>query len=89
MYHVSHFNEHNIFVDIDNAIRNSFVKNIKDIAMEAFISQWRTEVNSDIGPSGRGRNKLRTYCTFKKDFKTENYCKMILPLRQRSAFAKF
>ena len=40
-------------------------------------------------PSGRGRNKLRTYRLFKDAFETEPYCKLILPLRHRSAFTKF
>ena len=44
---------------------------------------------SVVGPSGRGRNKLRTYSTFKNEYKTENYCKLIIPLRHRAALAKF
>ena len=28
--------------------------------------------------SGRGRNKLRTYTTFKEEFTVEQYCRMIV-----------
>jgi hypothetical protein len=57
--------------------------------MGDFISSWRMNVNSVVGPSGRGRNKLRTYSTLKNDFETESYCKIIMPPRHRAAFAKF
>jgi hypothetical protein len=84
-----YFAEHNLNVNLNTPIRHGFVKRVNDAAMEAFISAWRMDVNSIVGPSGRGRNKLRTYRTFKKDYGTEQYCKLILPPRHRAAFAKF
>ena len=39
--------------------------------------------------SGRGRNKLRTYTTFKEEFTVEQNCCMILSSLHRDAFCKF
>ena len=36
--------------------------------------------------SGRGRNKLRTYTTFKEEFTVEQYCRMIVSPLHRAAF---
>ena len=36
-----------------------------------------------------GQNKLRTYRLMKREYKTQNYCLSCLPLKHRSAFAKF
>jgi hypothetical protein len=82
-------NDHDIHENFNTPISPGFVKIVQNKAMLDFISDWRRHVNSLVGPSGRGRNKLRTYCTFKTEFKTENYCKIILPIRHRTAFAKF
>ena len=41
------------------------------------------------GTSRKGRNKLRIYKTFKHEFKTEEYCKLILLPSHRSALCKF
>ena len=51
--------------------------------------QWSGRINSEIGLSGRGRNKLRIYKLIKTRFAAENYCKLILPPRHRTAFNKF
>ncbi|XP_052256259.1 uncharacterized protein LOC127861632 isoform X1 [Dreissena polymorpha] len=54
-----------------------------------FKSDWKDTVLQPNAIRGNGRNKLRTYCQFKNEYCTEEYCKMILPYRHRSAFAKF
>ena len=46
-------------------------------------------VNSDRGISERGGNKFRKYQLFKTRCETELYCKIIMPFRHMSAFAKF
>ena len=46
-------------------------------------------MHNPVGPSGRGGNKLRTYALFKTVFEAETYCKKLLSLRHRAAFAKF
>ena len=53
-----------------------------------YMSCWVNTVNTDLGQR-QGRNKLRTYKLFKKTYNTEPYCKVILPLKHRAAFAKF
>ena len=54
-----------------------------------FKTDWLNKINASNGPSGRGRNKLRTYCTFKQDYGVEKYCKYIMPKNHRSALCKF
>lgn len=46
-------------------------------------------LNTDSSRRGNCGNKLRTYKLFKTGFKVEEYCKILLPLNHRSAFAKF
>lgn len=36
-------------------------------------------INASQGTSGRGGNKIRTYCMFKDEFCVEKYCSMVLP----------
>ena len=54
-----------------------------------YISDWKANVTQISSVNGSGRNKLRTYKLYKSEFITEQYCKMVLPLKHRSAFAKF
>ncbi len=63
--------------------------NVTEAMLRIYINDWKTCVNRIAGTRDRGLNKLRTYRIFKSEFKTEDYCKMILPLSHRSAFAKF
>ena len=53
------------------------------------IADWSDAVNRPSRINGNGRNKIRTYSTFKSDCCIETYCKMIMPLKHRSAMAKF
>ena len=46
-------------------------------------------LNTVSSRRGNGGYKLRTYKLFKTEFKVEEYCRMLLPLKHRSAFAKF
>ena len=57
--------------------------------MNKFTEDWSSTLNTDTSRRGNGGNKLRTYELFKSEFKVEDYCKMLLPLKHRSAFAKF
>ena len=58
---------------------------------QRFANDWLDQINAPMGPSRRGRNKLRTYCQFKNSYSVENYCAIILPptCSHRSAFSKF
>ena len=57
--------------------------------MNSFICEWHGNINNLVGNSGKGRNKLRTYCTLKTQYCVESYCLKILPPLHRSAFCKF
>jgi hypothetical protein len=50
---------------------------------------WSTKLNREGAVRGQGRNKLRTYRTFKRQFATEAYVKAPLPRAKRRAIAKF
>ena len=66
------------------------VLNNFDSAMSRVNEQsWYESVNQYAGPSGHGRNKLRTYKLFKSEFKPEPYVTMIMARSNRSALARF
>ena len=78
------------FCDISIPISKlHIIGNVQEKLMANFINEWTVKLNSTAGTSGRGRNKLRTYCKFKSEFQTETYCTMILPPNHRAAFSKF
>jgi hypothetical protein len=39
--------------------------------------------------TGNGRNNLRTYKLFKSEYGVENYCRVLVPFNDHSAFVKF
>lgn len=57
--------------------------------MVLYVNDWKLGITSVTGPSGRGRNKLRTYQLFKTQFETESYISIPMPVKHRSALAKF
>ena len=57
--------------------------------MEKCVAEWHASIDRVTGIRNRGNNKLRVYRLFKTSFEAELYCKIILPYRHRSAFAKF
>jgi hypothetical protein len=78
------------FYDISNYVsKHAIVDSAICFLMDKYVCDWKQLINRSVGSSGRGRNKLRTYCTFKKDYSVENYCTMIMPPLHRSAFCKF
>ncbi len=46
-------------------------------------------LNRPEGIRGNGRNKLRTYRSFKQSYEVESHLKNIMPYKYRSAFSKF
>ena len=79
----------NFDVNISCSISKIFVNSLHSAILQEYKVNWFTSINSKSGPSGRGNNKLRTYCQLKSVYEVEQYCKMILPLRNRAALAKF
>ena len=57
--------------------------------LNIFIEKWKIEINREHARRGQGGNKLRPYRTFKMNFVTESYVKVLMPLSWRSSFAKF
>ena len=68
---------------------HTLIAEIMEKLMRLHVNEWYSEINRETGRSGNGRNKLRTYRLFKTEYKVEEYCKQFLPIRHRSAFAKF
>ena len=62
---------------------------ISDAVLKQEENVWLTTLDNQQGVSGRGQNKLRTYRLMKCEYKTEDYCLLRLPLKHRSAFAKY
>lgn len=78
------------YCDISTFIqKNKCVDDIHISLMDIYVSDWSDCLNRVGSNSGNGRNKLRTYRLFKSNFEVERYCKIILPLQHRSAFARF
>ena len=93
MFSVSDFlaaNDLSEYADIGTPTTSSvrFVQFVEDRVFENFVIQWSGQINSEIGPSGRGRNKLQIYKLMNTRFAAENYCNLILPPRHRAAFSK-
>ena len=76
-------------LNICQPVDSNIVHNLRTVLLGEFRNKWFANVHNPVGPSGRGGNKLHTYALFKTIFGAETYCKTILPLRHRSAFAKF
>lgn len=86
------FKKHNLDVYStmnNNVCKKRMVDDIKKKMFEQFHYNWNETINRDTARYGNGGNKLRTYKTFKNEFKTEHYVKIILPSKHRSAFSKF
>jgi len=45
--------------------------------------EWKQSINNVNGKSGKGRNTIRRYCTYKHIFYAEKYCRLIMPSKHR------
>ena len=63
-------------------------ENICKKEFELFKRNWSNELNNVERANG-SHSKLRTYKMFKSEYETENYLTVSLPIRHRSALAKF
>ena len=78
------------FVDVNVPFSvHALLTKLKEGLLHIHVRDWSSEIHMDTGRSGNGRNKLRTYRLFKSRYEVEEYCKLFLPVRHRSAFAKF
>jgi len=76
-------------IDISSPISPCLVSELAQAINFEFQLQWITNINSTVGPSGKGKNKLRSYCLFKSQFETESYCTLVLSRFHRASLAKF
>ena len=75
------------FSDISSHVPlKSFPISLCDKMVEKHSQDWEYALNSR---RGNDDNKLRTYRLFKSELKVDDYCKIVLPLKHRSVFAKF
>ncbi|MEW8547938.1 MAG: reverse transcriptase family protein, partial [Candidatus Thiodiazotropha sp.] len=62
---------------------------LSEYLLDRFIVSWSEDVHRDNARQGAGKNKLRTYKTFKSVYSTESYLNCIMSRCHRSAYAKF
>ena len=77
------------FLDGTNRNLRNMISECENSYFLIYKDKWKDEINRERARRGNGLNKLRTYRTFKQDFETEAYVKLIMPLSWRSALAKF
>ena len=71
------------------ALWRSVSYNVNHKVCEYFSQKWYDNISSPVGSAGIGRNKLRTYATFKSSLLTETYVRVVSNRKHRSAMAKF
>ncbi len=64
-------------------------KFVKEQMIKYYTAEWYSAINSPTGVSKTGGNKLRTYCTFKKEFGIENYLTTITNRKYRTFWTQF
>ena len=62
---------------------------VKLVLREADSVRWLEGVTRPGAIRGEGRNKLRTYCKFKREWVTDGYMRSVTTRSHRSALAKF
>ena len=77
------------FLDGNNHNLKNVISTCEHACFMLYTDKWKNELNRVWARRGNGQNKLRTYRTFKSNFETETYVKMIMPFSWCSAFAKF
>ena len=76
--------------DCTNMSSKKFCDTIASKSMTLFIDKWKNDINNDRGPSGHGRNKLRTYKQFKNEYVVETYVNCsFLSRKHKTAMSKF
>ncbi len=81
-------------ININNNIRDKLdskqlTVQIQEKVQKMTEKEWKKELNQTTAKHGRGNNKLRSYRTFKYEYKMEPYVQAKLPKSERSAIAKF
>ena len=77
------------YCNAENIQKGAFLKDMCEHIENINEETWLSIVNKESGKKKQGKNKLRTYNTFKQRFCSEPYVYMILPRSHRSAMAQF
>jgi len=80
--------QHLTNIENEHCIKET-VADVDMVLTEINEIEWYAKIRRDDAIRGSGRNKLRTYKTFKEEYKTEPYVYEIIPKHHRSALAKF
>ena len=48
--------------------KHAIVKSLEEVMLVEYKVDWLNKINAIQGSSGRGGNKLRTYCIFQQEF---------------------
>lgn len=69
-----------------------FYRNVKESIKtklnDEFLAKWRENLERHTGRNGNDRKKLRTYRTFKHEYKSERYISNVVLRMRRSACVK-
>ena len=79
------------YIDIDNVHlhKKSLLNKMQNNIFEQYVCNWIESLHClhTSNVSNSGNNKLRTYINFKFSFETEEYVKILMPYKHRSAMA--
>lgn len=90
VFHVKKFYDDMHIITSDNDIDVTLsIDNVDERLNVYYLEKWKNDVHRQNAVRGEGKNKLRTYRMYKKEYKTEHYVKTIMSRGQRSALAKF
>ena len=65
-----------------------FLKDVKQRLQDMEYQKWMSEIFNDKGRTGKQRNKLRVYRTFKTEYKYESYLDHIIDTKHRINFTR-
>ena len=78
------------YTEVDSPLESlPFIQDISECMEILNEQQWLEIINKEEIKSKKGKNKLRTYNTFKSSFNSEPYVYNIMPKSHRSAYAQF
>ncbi len=79
---------HHLIREENTADISTVVQDMNVVLLEMYELKWWAALNRSEAIRGNGRNKLRTYRSFKQNYEVESHLKN-MPYKYRSAFSKF
>ena len=77
-----------VYCDAEIIVKSTFIKDVNEQLEIIHGTKWLDIVNKKVSKCKKGKNKLRTYNTFKSEFVSECYVYSIMPKCHRSAMAQ-